>query len=241
MSVGRLMLLAVALLAGGGAFFLMLTSQSPAPVQVVNEQKSETIRVLVADEGVERGALLTPDKLKWATWPKELSADGYITDAEEGAREELSTAVARTTIAPNEPIIEAKVVRKGAAGYLAALLTPGMRAVTMEVRAETASGGFILPGDRVDVMRTTDEGTVSIVENVRVLAVDQVQSENLEEPSLLGRTVTMEMAPTDAQLFLTARQTAALSLTLRSLFEPETPLESSRRSAPVQVIRFGRS
>jgi pilus assembly protein CpaB len=250
MNKTRIVVLAVAAVAGAGAFYMMMTGQTPTPKQivtVVEASKEKTVRILVADRDFQRGDRLGSQDVRWATWPEHAVSTAYITDRDGGELEQVAKAVARSLIVKGEPIIESKIVRAGNAGQMAAILTPGMRAVTMRVSPETASGGFILPGDRVDVLNTESareatSRTRTIFENVRVLAVNAVYSETPEQAHMDGVNVTLELTPSDAESFVTARSTGMLSLTLRSVFQPDGELESqTRRSSDVTVIRYGRS
>ena len=246
MNVSRIAILGVALVAGAAAFFLMLgQNKDIAPVQIVEPVKEQTVRVLVSSRDIQRGERLTLEDTNWVVWPKKAVQPTYITDENTQAREDLESAVARSLIVTGEPIVNAKVVRAGSGSLMAAIITPGMRAVTMRVSPETSSGGFILPGDKVDIMFTAGRNggaARTIFEDVRVLAVDTLFSENTETAHIAGANVTLELAPTDAQTFITARESGTLSLVLRSIFKPEVELEAAeRRSSNVSVIRYGRS
>lgn len=246
MNVSRIAILGVALVAGAAAFFLMIgQDKGVAPVQIVEPVKEETVRVLVSARDIQRGERLKLEDTNWISWPKKAVQPTFITDDKPGAREELESAVVRSLVVTGEPIVNAKVVRAGSSGLMAAILSPGMRAVTMRVSPESASGGFILPGDKVDIVFTAGRsGSAARVlfEDVRVLAVDTLFSENTEAAYVGGSNVTLELAPADAQTFISARENGALSLVLRSIFKPEVELEASkRRSSNVNVIRYGRS
>lgn len=243
MNVSRLAILGVALVAGAAAFFLMMgNSSNGGPVQIVEPSKEETVRVLVATRDMNRGARLTLEDTNWVTWPKSAVQPSFITDATPEVREELVSAVARSLIVTGEPLINAKIVRAGQSGLMAAILAPGMRAVTMRVSPETSSGGFILPGDRVDILQSGNGRTKLLFEEVRILAVNTIYSENIEAPHIDGVNVTMEMSPRDAEAFTTARNSGSMSLVLRSIFKPEGEIVADdRRSSDVNVIRYGRS
>ncbi len=248
MNVSRIAILGIALVAGGGAFVLMLSQNKQlSPVQIVEPSREETVRVLVSSRDIQRGERLLVEDTNWIAWPKKAVQPAFITDENAAAREELVSAVARSLIVTGEPIVNAKVVKAGSSSLMAAILSPGMRAVTMRVSAETSSGGFILPGDRVDILLTGGRNSGStaartIFEDVRVLAVDTIFSENSETANLAGSNVTLELAPTDAETFISARDSGTMSLVLRSIFKPETELQATeRRSSNVSVIRYGRS
>ncbi|WP_425410889.1 Flp pilus assembly protein CpaB [Hyphococcus sp.] len=251
MNVSRIAILGVALVAGAAAFFLMLGNKPEiSPVQIVEPVREETVRVLISTKDIQRGQRLTLEDTNWVAWPKKAVQPTFITDENSGAREELESAVARSLIVTGEPIVNAKVVRAGSSGLMAAILAPGMRAVTLRVSPETSSGGFILPGDQVDILfaaggrgnRGGGNGARTIFENVRVLAVNTIYSENTETAHIDGANVTLELSPLDAEAFVTARDGGTLSLVLRSIFKPENELQASeRRSSNVSVIRYGRS
>ena len=247
MNVTRIAVLGVALVAGVGAFFMMMSGNKSQPVQIVQPEREKTVRILVADRDFQRGERLTADAVRWEEWPEKAMSEAYITEASGGDPAELEKAVARSSIVANEPIIEAKIVRAGSSGLMAAILTPGMRAITQRVSAETAAGGFILPGDRVDVLFTESDRrgmarTRTIFENVRVLAVDATYQENPEAANIASATVTLEFSPQDAESFVNARQGGEVSLALRSVFQPEGEVDSNtKKSSDVTVIRYGRS
>lgn len=242
MNVSRIAILGIALVAGVGAFFLMMGNRpDQTPVQVVQPVQEETVRVLIATRDIQRGEKLAVEDTSWLAWPKKGIQPTFVTDATPDARENLESAVARSLIVAGEPIVNAKVIRAGNSGLMAAILAPGMRAVTLRVSPETASGGFILPGDRVDLLHTRSGSTQVVFEDVRVLAVDAFFSENSETPHINGANMTIELAPDNAEVFLSKRSAGAFSVVLRSIFKPEGDVVSDRRRTNVNIIRYGRS
>ncbi len=250
MNTQKLIVLAVALLAGGGAFFLVMNNQQPvaqAPIEIVKPVEEKTVRVLVADQDFPRGMRLTVDTMRWIEWPEKALSDSFLTEESGVSAADIEGAIARTLIVAGEPIIEAKIVRAGSSGLMAAVLQPGMRAVTMRVTPETATAGFILPGDRVDLIYAEgdDDDIVrveTLLKNVRVLAIEANYTDTIDAPNLPGSNVTVELSPFDAENFVGARfAKGELSLALRSIFEPESGVETSRTDAPVVVIRYGQN
>lgn len=247
MNMTRIIVLAVALVAGGVAFYLMMGARPQAPTQVALPVEEKTTRILVSDVDLVRGERLQADKVRWTTWPEKALSPSYVTEASGGSPEDLANAVARTTIVKGEPIIESKIVRVGASGMMAAVLEAGMRAVSMRISPETAVSGFILPGDRVDVLFTQTDGrsgaqTRTLFENVKVLAINTIYSENPETPTIEGANVTLEFTPPDAEAFVTARASGTLNLALRSVFtESDAAKAQPKRSGNLSVIRYGRS
>ena len=141
--------------------------------------------------------------------------------------------VARDTILANEPIIEAKVVRADAGGFMAVMLAPGMRALAVPVSVDNTAGGFILPGDRVDILvthatpRPTGGGNIESVQpvlrNIRVLAIDQQIQAEKDKQSVIGATATIEVSPQDGAVVTLAKASGTLSLMLRSYADASGP------------------
>jgi pilus assembly protein CpaB len=159
-----------------------------------------------------------------------------------GAKSDYVGSVVREPILAGEPIVGRKIVRAGDSGYLAAYLEPGMRAMAIGVTVESAAGGFILPGDRVDVVFTGEDksgvegggskfiaGTV--LHNVKVLAIDQSTRAGDDEQAVVGATATLEVGPRDAEILAQAKAQGELSLSLRSYADTAGPSGSIRRSA----------
>ncbi|MFN6980588.1 MAG: Flp pilus assembly protein CpaB [Brevundimonas sp.] len=155
-----------------------------------------------------------------------------------GAKSDYIGSVVREPILAGEPIVGRKIVRAGDSGYMAAYLEPGMRAMAIAVTVESAAGGFILPGDRVDVVLTvatdTGGGTVeggaqskfssaTVMQNVKVLAIDQSTRAGEDAQAVVGATATLEVRPQDAVLLAQAKSAGELSLSLRSYADTAGP------------------
>jgi pilus assembly protein CpaB len=153
--------------------------------------------------------------------------------APSAAKEAYVGGVTREAILANEPIIDAKIVRADEGGYMAVMLNPGMRALAVPVSVDNTAGGFILPGDRVDILvthqtpRTNGGGTVDSVQpvlrNIRVLAIDQQVSVEEGKQSVIGATATLEVSPADGQIVTLAKASGTLSLMLRSYADAAGP------------------
>ncbi|GAD59672.1 Flp pilus assembly protein CpaB [Brevundimonas sp. BAL450] len=161
-----------------------------------------------------------------------------------GAQSDFIGSVVREGFVAGEPIVARKIVRSGDSGFLAAYLEPGMRAMAIRVSVETAAGGFILPGDRVDVIMTRElrnnnqEGgsaqrhtTTTVMQNVKVLAVDQTTQASDDAQSVVGATATLEVSPGDAEVLSLARAEGDLSLVLRSYADAAGPSGRTGRMA----------
>jgi pilus assembly protein CpaB len=175
-----------------------------------------------------------------------------------GAKADYVGSVVREPILAGEPIVSRKIVRAGDSGYMAAYLEPGMRAMAIRVTVETAAGGFILPGDRVDVLLTretnlsnvgTQEGDRSkfasstVMQNVKVLAIDQSTRAGDDEQAVVGATATLELGPRDAEALALAKSEGELSLVLRSYADTGGPsgrvAPVVRQSSAVRIYRGG--
>ncbi len=163
--------------------------------------------------------------------------------------------VAREDILANEPIIATKIVRADEGGFMAVMLNPGMRAVAVPVSVDNTAGGFILPGDRVDILVTHQgqssggtalESVEPVLRNIRVLAIDQQVQMEKDKQSVIGATATLEVAPTDGQALTLAKASGTLSLMLRSYADTAGPTglvnaQAGSGNNSVRVFRNGQS
>jgi pilus assembly protein CpaB len=257
MGVSRIILLLVALLAGGLAAFLAMRGTAPqqvvveGPTQVIQEQKA---KVLVAKAPIGVGQRLTADTIEWQDWPELAVRPEYISQAVlPDAETTMLDAVARFEFFPGEPILERKLVHSDQ-GYLSAVLTKGMRGVSVPVSADAAAGGFVLPNDRVDVVQSRDGVSQTILSNVKVLAIGTRLGEagttgekaNPEDPKadvFQGGTIaTLELTPGQGELIINAAKIGSLSVVLRSIAD-FTPLPGdyvhNETSRAIRMIRYG--
>jgi pilus assembly protein CpaB len=255
MNSARIVVLIIALGAGGVAAYLASGSDNkPAPVQPVAQM--ETVDVLVAKSDIGLGQTVKLEDLLWQTWPASTVSNTFIRRSDRpDATTQVAGSIARAPFIAGEPIREQKLVKADGSGFMAAILPTGMRAVSTEISPETASGGFILPNDRVDVVLTrhqknpdhadSNDIVVSqiILSNIRVLAIDQAPKEKDGQNSLVGRTVTLELKPEQTATLAAARQAGSLSLALRSIADAnavEIPDDNAaKRGVSVNVVRYG--
>jgi len=231
MKAARILVLAVALAAGGAAAFLIGSDEEKKP-EAPPVAKMETTDVLIAKSDIGMGTAISSQGLQWQAWPSATTGDSYITKKDKpSAIEELSGAITRAPSTAGEPIREAKLIRaNGAAGYMTAILPSRMRAVSTEISPEMGAGGFILPNDRVDVILSRrpkeadkKENAVpatseTILTNVRVLAIDQAVEEKSGQRVVVGKT----------------------SLALRSLLDASKVAEPEEDRKPdISTVRYG--
>jgi pilus assembly protein CpaB len=208
--------------------------------------KPQGPKVLVAKRALPLGTIITADAVAYKLWPKELVQDAYFVDGEADMSKLLGTVV-RNPITAGEPITQGALVAPGDRGFLAAALGPGMRAITVPVSEKTAVGGFVFPGDHVDLMLTqsvSGEGqalnaTETILQNLRVLATDQKTETTTNEDGKTVvkayRTVTLEATPKIAEKIAVAQTIGTLSLSLRSLADSQSDLDRAIAEGSVKV------
>ncbi len=259
MKAARILVLGVALAAGGAAAYLVAGGDEEKKVEAPPAPVFATVDVLIAKGDIGMGTAVSADDFAWQAWPAATTGDSYVTKKDKpNAIEELNGAIARAPFTGGEPIREAKLIKaNGAAGYMAAILPSGMRAVSTEISPETGAGGFILPNDRVDVIlsrRPKDDdrkasvgpppASETILINVRVLAIDQTVEEKNGQRVVVGKTATLEITPRQAESLTQARQLGTLSLALRSLldaskYDAVSTAEEPDKKTDINTIRFG--
>jgi pilus assembly protein CpaB len=244
MSPVRLIILLVAAGAAIAAVFLVRSVQSPskADASAAVERRVEipTKQVLVAKRDIPVGKMVVVDDLRWQDWPENSPTGSFIDQkSTPDGLEKAVGSIARVSMVEGEPLTNGKVVQPGDASFMAALITPGMRAVAVEISPENAAGGFILPNDRVDVMLTREIDAVEksggkssvrtdlILANVRVMAIDtnygppasKVEGEKsgAQGASMVGSRATLELSQADARVLGSAQRAGHISLSLRSV------------------------
>lgn len=257
MKAARLVVLGVALAAGGIAAYLASSHHEAPPPAAPPAPPLATVDVLVAKNDLGRGQLIGEGDIGWQLWPQASANQSFVKKTERpDAMQQFVGAIVRIPVAAGEPIRDPAVVFAKGSGFLAAVLTKGMRAVSMEISAENGAGGFILPDDHVDVLLTRrDKGaekltgiekfiSEAILRNVRVLAIDQAVEEKAGQRVVVGKTATLELSPDQAETLALSRQLGTLSLALRSIADVNmvdnlTDDQGSRRSGNINVIRYG--
>jgi pilus assembly protein CpaB len=259
MKPAKIAVLGIALLSAGGAVMLMNSGGTPPPPPPLMTEAAPPIRmaeVLVAAADLPMGQNLKPADLRWQNWPVDGVPPGAITrsDAPKGV-EDMTGSLVRSAFLVGEPIRREKLIKADGSGFMSAILPAGMRAVAISIdtRGATTAGGFILPNDRVDVLRTyrDDEAAragggeshmaETILSNIRVLAIGQNVQERNGERVVTGETATLELTPGQSEQVVLAQKTGQLSLVLRSLADAnavETPREEKAETG-LTVVRYG--
>ena len=256
MKRARLAVLGVAIFAGAAAALMMSGGDPPPPVVVQGPPpKVDTTDVLVAAADLPMGQTLKTNDLRWQPWPSTIVPNGLIKRSDvPGALEETAGSMARSAFLSGEPIRRERLIKTDGSGFRSAVLPSGMRAVAIsrDPRGTTSAGGFVLPNDRVDLIRTyrDDESSRSgggdvqlsetILANIRVLAIGQNVQERNGEKVVTGETATLELTPGQAEVVTLAQKTGQLSLALRSLADAnqDTPRQE-RADQSLTVVRYG--
>jgi pilus assembly protein CpaB len=267
-----MIILAVAMLAGMACVAVLARGMASSQPRSAPPPPHPTVQVLVAKRDLAVGDRIDAPDVAWQAWPADATNPAYIVDgaptvapgqnltgaatrmadaakvAVSGPSPALTAVVGtlvRMPILAGEPVLKSKLVRAGAAGVMAVMLDPGMRAMAVPLSAESAVGGFILPGDHVDIVMSRQldaaaglaasggAGSQSkqvvarvVLNNVRVLAIDQNNAGPDKGIAQVGATATVEVSPEQAEQLVVAKGVGQLTLVLRSYADAAGPATS---------------
>lgn len=252
MGAVRYIILAVAAVAAIGLAMLVRGMMSPQTATAeAAAPEAPMARVLVAKEDLEIGTRLTAAHMTWQPWPVEALNANFVTDGaapivppeggvqkvadratqvatdlvNEGPMKSFEDAIVREPILKGEPMTARKVVRGGEGGFMSVVLRPNMRAISIPVTSETGAGGFILPGDHVDVLQSKQGSdgksttTEVLLQNVRVLAIDQTTAPAKDSKAIVGAVATIEVPTSDAGVLAMGKAQGEMMLALRPYSE----------------------
>ena len=264
-------------------FQRMMGNKAPAPlVQTAAAAPADKpmTQVLVAKHDLAIGARLTAADVAWQAWPSDAINAAFITNGAAAPAPTKATAkaakavgdvagdmiggvtpekavegaIVRDPILSGEPITPRKIVRGGEGGYLSVVLSPGKRAMSVPVTSETAVGGFVLPGDRVDVLQTREAQSIgesegapvknvvaeTILQNVRVLALDQTTAAEKDAKTIVAATATLEVGPIEAEALAKAKAAGPVTLALRAYTDLGGPSGVAVRPQEASLVRINR-
>ncbi len=264
----------LALAVAGVSTYLIKTFSGESNIKKLEKEVAiKKFKVLVAKRDIRIGETITANDMMWQEWAKDaLNKQFVVVDAkeqEDERKKEFVGGIVRNTIIKNEPILANKLFKRDNAGFMAGMLGPGMRAISVPVSAVTGVSGFILPGDYVDVVMSYRLNTDSrkklkqmnrsglkvplvsekvvdtILRKVRVIATDQTVEElapnnKKKEKSKRAKTVTLEVTAKQAEILTVARTMGKISLVLRSLEDNADHTMPSSFTTDVEVSPFTR-
>lgn len=238
----RLKFISLALLMSGGTVVLTHQWLQGAVQRATSQAKAHQAtpaagaRILVARTPLTPGTILKPGDVGWQAWPATAVNAAYVTPAQTGI-DQLNGSVVRTSLAIGQPITRAGLVQPGDRSFMAAVLKPGYRAVTVNVTASSGVSGFVMPGDRVDLILSQalpaptggEQRFVSetVLKDIRVLGMDQ-RSADPKKDVVVPSTATLEVTPKGAEVIAVVSELGKLSLALRSLANAEHPPADER-------------
>ncbi|HYD66413.1 Flp pilus assembly protein CpaB [Azospirillum sp.] len=220
MNTRALVMLGLAVGLGGLAVVTARSLIQPPPVPVAAKpEPPKHATVVVAASALPFGKPLTAADLREAPWPLDGVPPGAFSSIAEVTRD--GPRVVLGALTPGEPVLTGKLSAPGARAALSMLVAADKRAMTVRVNDVNGVAGFVLPGDRVDLLltRQTDPKfpvTDLLLQNIKVLAVDQ-QVEDRKEMAILARAVTLEVTPEEGQKLTLGATIGSLSLSLRNL------------------------
>ena len=235
----RIILIVVAVLISAGTFLLIQRwvhgSAGRQTAAAARGPVVPVIHVLVAKTALPQGSVLTADSVRWQTWPADDSPGAYLVEGKWRLLDVVG-AVPRSNLNAGEPLTAEGLARPGERGAMAATLTPGYRAITVNVTPSTGMAGFVVPGDRVDLILTVTvtprdkqgaphHASSTVLRDVRVLGLDQTLSEDPKvsdkkaekKESSPPKTATLEVTPKQAEIVAVSADLGVLSMSLRSL------------------------
>ncbi len=255
-NLARILLIVVALGMAGLTALLVNNYLTNKESEYANSQPTEqqlvsSVEVLVADRDIAAGEIVNDDVLRWQSWPEDALNENFVSRSDGGEVPEVQGAAVRSAIRAGEPIVMSKLVMSDQPGFLAGALRPGMRAVSVRVDEVTGNAGFIMPGNRVDVILTQeievalpsgDTGQKRVSETVltdlRVLAIDQ-QVDDLEDEPRVSKTVTLEVDVKQAETVALVKSMGVVSLSLRSVARNDSEMMTAGMfTADDQISRF---
>lgn len=222
LSIAIALVLAVAAVFGTQTYLDSQRQQMEQSARVVRNEPQNTI--VVARNSMRFGERITADKLELIPWASNTLPQGAFTSISdlEGVTDETARFVL-SSMERGEPVLSAKITNPGQRAKLSTAISPGMKAVSIAVNDVLGVAGFVLPGDRVDVMLTRTSGNDRsgafvdvLLQGVRVVAIDQTADDTRDQPSVV-RTVTFEVTTEEAQKLTLGATIGTLSLALRNV------------------------
>ena len=215
---------------------------------------ANTVQILAASKNISMGSKIDATDMKWQAGPETAVFTGAIVREGEQSETDALEGRASRDIASGEPLTLNSVLSTNGGNIVASSLEPGKRAIAIRVSPESMVGGFVNPGNHVDVILThrirlsggdkslmrdtvNQFATETVLENVRVLAIDQRATNTDEDKAKVGRTVTLEVSAPEAEKVAIASEMGDLSLSLRPVGDTSRGVTESGVTTDVGVSR----
>ena len=239
-----IILLILAAAVGALAVFMArnwIESQIPEPV-IITKDKVPLSTVVVARRNLYFGDRLRDNFLQEVSWPRDTVPEGSFKTVE-GLLDQERVVIRE--IAINEPILKSKITGEGGRATLSARISETMRAVTVRVNDVLGVAGFVLPGDRVDMLLTRELGEDSLItdillQNIKVLGIDQNADDSADGAQVV-RSVTIEVTPPQAQKIVLASNVGSLSLALRNYLDISAQIYRTVSMADLNIGEINQS
>ncbi len=216
MSRGQLfLLLTLSVLFGLGAVFFAKQWMDSKTKPTTEVEVVERLPVVIAAQEILPGTVLEEKHLTTRLLEKSWFSESHYSD-----KQAVVGQVVSSKIFPNEIVMQQRLSLPGEGATLAAIIPEDKRAITIRVNDVIGVAGFLLPGNKVDVLNTVSYGknsanTLTVLKDIKVLAVDQTARTNDNKPVIV-RAVTLEVSPKDAEKLLTAKSKGDIQLALRN-------------------------
>jgi pilus assembly protein CpaB len=228
-------------------------SAAPANQQVIVREKpaDPMVEILVAGKALPAGSRVGAEDLKWVAWPEAHRPPTSVLRRDRPtAREDFQGVLVRANVTVGETVTPDRFILDRSRSFMSAVLTEGMRAVAIPASPVDTAGGFILPGDRVDILRVvTSAGGAKaepILTNVKILAIGNQIKEEDGQRTMTGATATIEVLPAQADLIAVAQKSGSLTMTLRPFTKDAgehpvqaAPLEKKEEAKSLRIVRSG--
>ena len=250
MNTRMVALAAFAIVSAALTFFLAKTwidsqrDQMRRQQESMKAQTTESVNVLVAKSNLPQGLILAREHVEWKPWPEKGLAKNFLVEGRDKLDDVIGSVV-RGGIIASEPVVKGRVIAPGDRGFMSAVLSPDMRAISIRTKPETSVAGFVKSGDHVDLilLHNATPSTASpplehklaetILTDIRVIAIDQ-RPDDQQGNASVSKTITLEVTRKQAEIVSVAGTIGTLSVVLRSLARPDAhPDQIARAPEPL--------
>lgn len=232
-----IMLIIALILAGGAAFIAKRWVDSKSGSKPVDTAQN-TVQVYVAATNIPFATRIESTQFKLMAWPKDnVPSQAFTVEDTQKDPNAILGKVTQRDFYAGEILLKPQIKEHLGGSTLSALIQEGMRAISVRVNDVVGVAGFILPGNKADIISTRDKGeTYTLLKNIKILAIDQTASTDQDKPAVV-RALTLEVTPRQAETLVHAMQTGSLQFTLRNPMDSDTYIEPTTAAQPVITPR----